>query len=627
MRELVQRKLLDEMLGAVAKRTKGWLILVLDDASTRVISSALTMYDIMERKITLVEQLHKSRQPFPEMDVIYFVSPTKESIQRILADFESPSKAKYANVHIFLLDGIHDENMRLLQKNEFLLERIQTFTESYINFITSESHVFHLDYNECMRKIFGVQPDPNFAFFIAGKLTTLCITMNEHPIIKFQVNSTFAKTIAVFLQQNMIQYKEKNRSFWTYGEEGHQERERSVMVILDRSFDALTPLMHEYTYQALAQDLLEIKDNIIPVKVTTNAGETLTKEAVLNENDDLWLSLRHLHIANVIKNISDRMKEILQTNNSAALLKGDGSKVELSTMAAAVKELPEFRQTMTKLNQHVGIAQQCMDSFTKQGIWELSQLEQFMSTGVDSNNTPLRKPELMQQLVEILENRKIDKLKKLRLIGVLSIVLRKLVTPEEKQALIHTAKLDAAEQNSLKNLERIGEKYAPAVLSQAPAKPKGFFTQFFGSSNEGIVEDENEIADSRHVTALQPLLEKMISGDLDQDEFPNIGLMESQDTKAVAKSARRQGGHTKFGGKKDAYSGSRGFVFIAGGVSYAELRVAYEMMRKNGKEIVIGSTHLITPKSFLEELKTLDTREYTGRVEVVSEDEYDTVHV
>lgn len=64
------------------------------------------MYDIMERRITLVEQLQKPRQPFPEMDVIYLVSSNIASIKRISADFDTPGKAKYANVHIFFLDGV-----------------------------------------------------------------------------------------------------------------------------------------------------------------------------------------------------------------------------------------------------------------------------------------------------------------------------------------------------------------------------------------------------------------------------------------------------------------------------------------------------------------------------------------
>ena len=54
MREIVQKKFLDDVLGEAGASSSGWMILVLDDRATRVISSALSMYDVMERRITLV---------------------------------------------------------------------------------------------------------------------------------------------------------------------------------------------------------------------------------------------------------------------------------------------------------------------------------------------------------------------------------------------------------------------------------------------------------------------------------------------------------------------------------------------------------------------------------------------
>ncbi len=78
----------------------------MDPLATRVISSVLTMYDIMENKVTLVEKLHLNRQPFSDMDVIYLALPTVEAAQRISKDFESRSKAKYNNVHLFFLENV-----------------------------------------------------------------------------------------------------------------------------------------------------------------------------------------------------------------------------------------------------------------------------------------------------------------------------------------------------------------------------------------------------------------------------------------------------------------------------------------------------------------------------------------
>jgi hypothetical protein len=78
----------------------------MDDAATRVISSALTMFDIMERRVTLVENLSKGRQPFPEMEVVYFVTPTVEAANLIVQDFSNPTKPRYGPVHMIFTDAV-----------------------------------------------------------------------------------------------------------------------------------------------------------------------------------------------------------------------------------------------------------------------------------------------------------------------------------------------------------------------------------------------------------------------------------------------------------------------------------------------------------------------------------------
>lgn len=120
-----------------------WKVLVMDESSTKIISSALTMYDIMEHRVTLVEQLTKNRQPFPEMDVIYFVAPTRESVKLICDDFSSSGKPKYGNVHLFFSDTVRIsflENSNILYCSRYL-HRLQIIDPIWL-------HVHVLDNTE-----------------------------------------------------------------------------------------------------------------------------------------------------------------------------------------------------------------------------------------------------------------------------------------------------------------------------------------------------------------------------------------------------------------------------------------------------------------------------------------------
>lgn len=50
---------------------------------------------------------------------------------------------------------------------------------------------------------------------------------------------------------------------------------------------------------------------------------------------------------------------------------------------------------------------------------------------------------------------------------------------------------------------------------------------------------------------------------------------------------------------------TRMIVFIAGGACFSELRSATEIMEKGGQEVIIGSTHIVNPAQFTQDLASL----------------------
>uniref|UniRef100_A0A915IH08 Uncharacterized protein n=1 Tax=Romanomermis culicivorax TaxID=13658 RepID=A0A915IH08_ROMCU len=100
-----------------------------------------------------------------------------------------------------------------------------------------------------------------------------------------------------------------------------------------------------------------------------------------------------------------------------------------------------------------------------------------------------------------------------------------------------------------------------------------------------------------------------IDDKLDTKHFPYLaGRQSIPQYQRTAPTSARYGQWHKERGQQVQYrsSGPRIIVYIVGGVTYSETRVAYEITRdKKPWEVIIGSDQLLSPRKFLENLSKL----------------------
>lgn len=78
----------------------------------------------------------------------------------------------------------------------------------------------------------------------------------------------------------------------------------------------VTPLLHEFTYQAMANDLLPIEDGKTYKYEFRGPTGMEEKTATFEEKDSIWTSIRHMHMKDTIDKLMQDFNKFCQENTN-----------------------------------------------------------------------------------------------------------------------------------------------------------------------------------------------------------------------------------------------------------------------------------------------------------------------
>lgn len=109
-------ELLNEVIKPLHNPSGGsWNVLVVDKLAMKMLSACCKMHDIMDEGITIVEDLNKRREPLTSLDAIYLIAPTKESVDKLIADFSG--RNQYKRAHVFFTEACPDQLFTTLTRS------------------------------------------------------------------------------------------------------------------------------------------------------------------------------------------------------------------------------------------------------------------------------------------------------------------------------------------------------------------------------------------------------------------------------------------------------------------------------------------------------------------------------
>lgn len=523
----------------LVSRPTGLKALLLDDQTVPILSLLYSQSELLANDVVFITKL--SNPPncnLSHMTALVFIRPSAENVRLLRTELRHPHFQSYSLFFTNTIPRTHIEEIADADAHE----RVTNLRELFADYFVLSPTLISFGVLPCLstsRPSGTSVQNPDIKRTVDA-ISALILSLKITPRVRFQASSSLCRNVA---ERLCVRFDQERSLF-----EFRPRNPPPLLLISDRREDPVTPLLNQWTYEAMLHELVGVNYNRISLKDSPNVPDEFRELVVDDVEDQFFGESRFLNFGDLgvsLQKLVDSFHRESKSNNRIATI---------DDMMKFVSNYPEFRKSSSNVSKHVALAGELSRLVGEMNLLEVSQLEQDIACREAEG-------EHRRQIMQFLKKNNVTPSDKLRLVMLYSLRYEGVNDrglPMMKDALIQAG----IGPEGIHLITAVKEYAGVSKRSGDVFSNRSFFAMASNSVRRGIGGIENVY--TQHEPLLATTLDSLFRNRLKGDAFP---LVRSDDAP--------NGGNVMGGGSETATvpPPQEVIIVMVGGATYEEARV------------------------------------------------------
>lgn len=529
----------------------GMKVLLMDKETTSIISMVYGQSEIQQKEVFLLERIdspnYATSTGLRYLKCLVFIRPTQSNIEALCTELRNP---KYGAYYIYFSNIVAKADIKMLAEHDEQ-EVVKEVQELYMDYLAVNPHLFSIGLPTCMQSL---NWSPAALQRTVQGIIALLLSLKKCPTIRFQANSSLCRDLGTRIDEVLS----KESSLFAFGQSN-----QPLLLILDRREDPITPLLNQWTYQAMVHELLTINNNRVNLSNVPGVPKDLTEVVLSAEQDSFYAKNIFMNYGEIGTNIKQLMDQFQAKAKSH-------QKIEcIADMKNFVEAYPQFKKLSGNVTKHVTVVGELSSMVSKCQLLDVSEVEQEISSQPDHSSH-------LQRIKKLLNNDKVRDSDAVKLV-MLYVLRYQNHSNNDVTGLVETLKKRGVSERLLRNFINVLE-YAGSHARQSDLFNVEDAVKITKRFIKGLSGVDNVY--TQHKPLIHDTIEDIVKGRLKDHLYPFVG------------------NHFSNGRPQDV------IIFMVGGATYEESLTVHTFNKNYPSfSFLLGGTTIHNSASFLDEVE------------------------